>query len=349
MYLREGPTQTLAEVGEILAAKSAVRTVVTHNGAIELSLTGDDLVVRLNGDFEAPATREVVGALGDWLDVPAPFLRRIDTDLREHVLSHLLRDGQREVHVGIREDDGVAGITDFRDPHAKVFDPAEIVAAVGRVIDPAAPVLKWWRSNADFRLDVIVPDDFEVGIHGDRETTLRDGAREQVGDLTKAGVRVGQDVKRNLAPWVQPFAYRLWCTNGMEVRDDGLRIDARGATLEQVMVEFEHVADRAFKMAEDSIAAFYDLRSQPLDNPERVLVRIADEERIPDRTVSNLLDRIPTLTAPITMFDLVNLISNEANNPANGREGGRLVLQRAAGAVVAQHAERCSHCQSRLN
>jgi hypothetical protein len=51
-----------------------------------------------------------------------------------------------------------------------------------------------------------------------------------------------------------------------------------------------------------------------------------------------------------TMFHLINLITNEANNPAiASRPTSRRALEAAGGTVVAEHADRCTHCAQRLN
>jgi hypothetical protein len=48
------------------------------------------------------------------------------------------------------------------------------------------------------------------------------------------------------------------------------------------------------------------------------------------------------------MFDLVNLVTNAANEPGVSPRL-RSQLQRVGGTVVTQHHARCGHCQSRLN
>lgn len=346
MFLRdESATTTLAEVSDTLAGLVGGESLLTATSDIQVNLDDAEPTVRLVGrDIEVPASTDAVLMLGGWLDIPAPFLRRVDLDIKQHLLSTLLSRSPGEVVVVVGEN----GIVELRDPNAKFFDHRAMVDCVAKVIDSEAPVLAWWRNSADFRLDVVVPDGFDRGIGGDPKQTLKDEHRSVKGDVTKAGIRVGHDVKHNLAPWVQPFLYRLWCTNGAEVREDGLKIDARGSTLEAIMVEFEAVADRAFKIAERGIAPFYDLRNQPVTNPERVLMRIGSEHHIPPRSLGNLISAAPSLPDDATMFDLVNLVTNEANNPSLHREGGRRLLQRVGGEIVGDHAARCSHCQAKL-
>lgn len=173
-----------------------------------------------------------------------------------------------------------------------------------------------------------------------------------MGDLTRGGIRVGMDSKHNLAPWVQPYQYRLACTNGMETMDAGLRVDARGSSVEEVLAEFEAAADRAFRRVEDEIAAFYEMRNQRVANPERTLIRMAQERGLPDRTVVTLAERVPSMIGEdgsASMFDLVNLLTNQANDPRiRNRAGARRTLEQVGGSFVTEHKERCSHCQHAL-
>ncbi len=50
-----------------------------------------------------------------------------------------------------------------------------------------------------------------------------------------------------------------------------------------------------------------------------------------------------------SMFDVVNLVTNFANSPAVRNDGGRLLLERAGGSVVTDHATRCGHCQQKVH
>ena len=332
MIIREAPEGTLKDVRESLEAVK-VKTLTTKNDEIGLDLTGDR-VFRLSEKVSVPATHEGVKAFGAWLDVPTKFLERIEADMQQYVLTNLLQRAGGEAHVIYTSD----GIQMVRDPGLKLIPPVKLVEVAERVIDPVAPVRDFWVNGEEFRLDVFVPEDFDRGIGGDRK----------VGDLTRGGIRIFQNVKNNLAPTVSEFLYRLVCTNGMEVVDERLKVDARGASVEEVLAEFEIMADRAFRRVEGTIESFYEMRDQPLDNPERTIFRIADEQGLPNRTATNLAQTAPTMGDDPTMFDLVNLITNQANDPAL-RAGVARNLQRTGGRVVMNHADRCSHCQAKLN
>jgi hypothetical protein len=335
MFLRDAPGSTLATVREALDDRTQTTQTVTTEVKVDLV---EDNTISI-GNVTVPASGEGITAIGNWLEVPSKFLQRLDADLQQHLLTSLLERTPATANF-VYNDEGVKQV---RDPNAKFIDPRRLVDSAINVIDPTAPVIDHWRNTDEFRLDVIAPEGFDRGIGGD----------PQVGDLTRGGIRIGVDLKHNLAPWVQPYMYRLICTNGMETTDEGLKVDARGSSVDEVLREFEAQADRAFRRVEAEIAAFYDLRTQQVDNPERTLIRMAEERGLPARTVLTLAERVPAYTdenGRATMFDLVNLITNQANDPRiRSRAGARRTLEQTGGTIVTEHTERCSHCQSALN
>jgi len=333
MYLREAPTLTLDEVREGLASRDGKQKQLP-NRDIRLDLTGDSAVISVGGE-DVPVTTQGLKAIGDWVEVPSKFLMRLDADLQQHLLSNLLdRQGAGVANV-FYSDEGVEMV---KDPKVKFIEPRRIVDMAIKVIDPQALAVDHWSTQDEFRLDVIVPDDFDRGVGGDLKK----------GDITKGGIRIAQDVKHNLAPSVSEFMYRLVCTNGMEIFDAGLKVDARGQTVDEVLAELEIAADHAFRRVEASIASFYDLREEKVDNPERSLLRMAEEQNISDRILVSMADVVPAIEGDVTMFDIVNLITNQANAPGM-KSGPRRKLEQAGGTIVGDHADRCSQCQGRLD
>ena len=340
MFLREAPTQTLADLRESVGDNT--ESVQKTAREMQVDLTSDHPHLAFTGtEITVPlADTDSVTALGNWLDVPSKFLHRLDAQMQQNMLTYLLdRDPSAQGNLIFND----AGLQIVRDPGQKYIAPAQVLERVANVMDPASPVVEWGRSVDDFRADIIVPEGFDRGIGGD----------PAVGDLTLGGVRIGMDMKHGLAPTAQPFFYRLLCTNGMETVDLSLKVDARGASVEEVLAEFESIADRAFRRVEGDIAAFYDLRNERIDNPERTLARIAAERGLPARTIAELVERVPAALdtdGNATMFDIVNLVTNAANDPRiRRRVNSRRALETAGGSIVATHVDRCGTCQSSLN
>jgi hypothetical protein len=295
------------------------------------------------GTAEIPVTKAGLSSLATFLGIPPKFLLRIDPDEQQAILrTRSQRVKHEEVTLYYRN----GGLQEVRKAGETRVRPERLIESVMQYFPSNSPIVEHWNTPDELRVDVIYPEGHEHGIGGDIG----------IGDITRGGVRIGQDRKHNLAPYVQPFLYRLRCTNGMEIPDEGLKISAVGAKAAEIEALFEAAIAQAVARVEDDIHAFYDLRNQTLGNdPTGALHRAATEQGLPLRTIGRMEDLVPALleesgeSGEITMFDVINLMTNQANDPkmASNRSGRRN-LQTAGGTLVNDHAERCSTCHSRL-
>lgn len=353
MFLREAPNSTLkdlaasvGEPGSTVATTGTRIKVVVPSGSDAEGDDGDGPLITLETPrgkkMEVPFNDAGAEALCSFIDVPRPFVRRLMKngagDVAIDLMNTLLERNPQTVNARI---DKERGLMWMRDPGQKIIEPHAVVEVASRVLGETAPVVEHFLSTGEFWFDAFCFDrDF-----GDTS--------KKVGDVTKAGLRFAQNLHQNLAPEVAPYMYRLICTNGMQTRDDGLKIDARGSTVEEILADLESMAQRAFARVEKDVAHFYELRDVPADQPERAIARMASEFGLSDRMRLRLIDRVPTVLGSdgsASMFDLVNLVTNTANDPeVAGRRGNRLAFERFGGVAVDDHAARCGHCRAKLN
>lgn len=308
-----------------------------------LDVRDGDVPVIQAGGAEIPATKDGLASLATFLDIPPKFLARLDADEQQQLLrSRSERSEKQDMTVYYKD----GGLHEVRKAGETRVRPHRLIEAALKTFPAESPIVSHWSDPSDLRVDVIFPEGFERGIGGD----------PRVGDITRGGVRIGQNRKMNTAPWIQPYLYRLVCTNGMEVPDEGIKISALGAEEREIEAMFEAEIARAVDRLEADIQAFYDLRNTTLGtDPTGALHRAATEQNLPLRTIGRMEDLVPALTsdtesgAEITMFDIVNLMTNQANDPRLGnRSSSRRNLQRAGGTLVNDHSERCGTCHSRL-
>lgn len=346
MFIRTIPEkQTLTSIRDELDTHTETVTCSTADFKLKFAEEGGTVGFGDKKKFEAPASWDTKTALGNLLKVPTAFLGRLEYDMQQKLIQHLLE--KNPGHVAVRFGDW--GIEEIYDPKHFVVDPRDLVDAAMRIIDPKAPVVEFWNySGQEFKCDVIVPANFDEGIGGVKP---RKGTK-QVGDITRGGIRFGVDHKHHLVPWVSQYLFRLICTNGQECRDPGWKIDGRGRTREQVLDDFESIADAAFHSVEASIAAHYDLRNTKVPNPERMLLRLSREYKLPVEIERRLVSEASGEDMPdnASMFDVVNLITNQANDPSiSGKAGVRRRFECMGGSIVSEHVARCRHCQAKLN
>lgn len=341
MFTRELPELTLIELRQqIRDQHDGLRSDDVPIDSLRFDLTAEQPRITWRGG-SVPGGLDSVVPFADYVGAPAPFFKGLSTGLQEGVLEYLVQHVKAEsVRITHRPGEYVQQVVEA---DRIVVDPADLIARLINVMGPAAEVVEYTYSSTEFFLDAIVPEGHGRAIGGEHP----DGERE-VGDITRGGLRVEMNRRRNLAPTIQPFNLRLVCTNGMEVQDLGLKLDARVRSAESILAEFEALAQRVMTRLDSQIEALYDLKRQRVDNPERALAAIAREQDIPARSLLALVqlaagDDLPDQP---TMFDVVNLITNLANGL--DKPGPRRKLERAAGAVVGDHAARCGHCQSKV-
>jgi hypothetical protein len=357
MFLREMSGQTLTQVADQL--NSDYRTWSGVGLEIKPHLTDETPHFSLESPGSearlVPSTPEGIKQISAILDVPPKtslLFGDRDPELQQIVFQRLLARHADQVTVRY-DDNGVSEI--FKSTLTRI-EPRRLVEAAMRVIATDAPVVEWAITPDEFYLDTIAPETLNFGRGGDRA----------VGDITAGGLVIGLDRKHNLAPTVARRLYRLACTNGYETRNDSMKVDARGLSVEQVLAEFEEIANRAFQDVEAEIESFYETRNERIEGDvTQAVIRIAAERGLPDRTAHRLAVRVPEMmneveermraqggdgAAQPSMFDLINLITNQANDPAlAGRRPVRQTLYRAGGDLITEHHERCSHCQQRLS
>jgi hypothetical protein len=348
MFFRSEVTDTLTSIADQLNTPG-----VSWGGStlgIRPHLTGEQPFFELErsgGNVEVPATAEGITQLADFANIPTKFAQRVlkeDPEFADLMFARLLRANPDNVTVQYEPE---RGIKEVYKPSTLRVEPRRVIENVMHVMDPNSPVVEWWNTNGELRIDTVVEPNASFGVGGDFRVV--DGRK--VGDITAGGVRVG--LEQGHAPTVQPYLFRLACTNGYENYDDGLKVDARGATVEQVLADFERVANEAFGQVEAQIAAFYELQNQRIQGDvTQAVLRIADERGLPARTAHALAARVPEITddnGGASMFDVVNLITNAANESRiRDRRPVRRTLETVGGALITEHAARCSHCQQKL-
>lgn len=338
-------TPTGLTLGTLLERLGSVNREVTTEDVptreVEFHLDANPGYIQV-GTRKVQSSRTGILAFGDLLKVPTAFLNRFTTDVggggAQAILEPLL---QLYPHSALTMTYGDGGVLKVVEAGRHLIPAESIVAVATRVLGTEdAPISRVVDNAQDFGFDVHVPFDYGHAVGGDR----------RVGDLTAGGVRIGYNRKRNLAPFTQSYLFRQDCTNGMSHVDPGLKVDARGLSVDGVLAELEAQADRAFSRVEDQIRAFYDLREEKVERVERTVMAIASERKIPERTTRRLLHLASSEALPDdpTMFDLVNLITNTANDAGIKNDGGRLILENAGGAVISAHEARCGHCRQRV-
>lgn len=327
-------TPTDIELADVIEEWSRpVQRVNVDVDRIQVDLTNTNPVIQF-GEHEAPSTDMGMESLLRYLGMPVKYVMDAPADEQEFMINHRVHRADESRAVFEFTSDGISFIRDSK----KFFaDPGEMAERIGKKMPLESPVRDYWLTPEELRLDVYMPLDDTRYSGGDRA----------VGDITKGGIRLTQNRKQNLMPQVNGYLQRLACTNGMEITDNAFRIEGRRGDLDETFgVEFESMVMAAFSQIDGAIEAFYDMRNQRVeDDRTGTLRRIALDAGLSSLVAGRLEDQVAQLDNP-TMFDFVNLITNQANRVP--RAGAARTLQRAGGGLLEDHAARCSQCHHKL-
>lgn len=338
LFLRERPATTLNDVLESVGSPQG-KVVLVDSADVRFHLGGDTPSVRLGDGVEVYAGPDTLTAMAAYAALPTKWLLRQEALLQEHIFAAIY--GALGVEVNVRyEPHKIYEMWDAEREGS--IEPRSLIEIAAKVLGGRAEVVYYSLDQIEFRLDAIVPRTARRGIGGDKEE----------GDTTRAGLRMGMNRKRNLAPWVQPLFYRIPCTNGMEVPSPGLRVDARGLEVDQILVEIETRASWTLGAADKRIEHFYALRDQKVADPVLLIRRVGMENGIPARTVDAIVALLPEYLedeSSASLFEVVNVITNYANEESiRSRETSSRALEIAGGAIVSEAIERCGQCQAKL-
>jgi hypothetical protein len=351
MHIVEPDGRLLSDLADDFASPFQTWGGATHD--IEVALDEPTPTITFGGN-QVPATDSGLALLSNFFQVPPKFLERVEPDERQFIMEHrIARSEERDLTINYRD----GGLLDVLKAGQRRVPAEAIVETAMKVMPEDSLVVAAWSEPDDFRMDVIVPDYLTDFIGGDKHATVENylnSGKPKVGDLTKGGLRFGQDRKKNLAPWVQTLLWRLACTNGMEIPNSGLKVDARGDSVEEILQMLEASARIGYDMIGAEIESFYAMRSEGIDKDVTgVLRRVAQDAGLADRTVSSLEDHLASI-APAgdepSMFDLINTITNLANHESlENRRAPRRQLQMAGGSIIGSHTERCNLCHRSLS
>lgn len=333
-HAREIPDRTLRMLAE---GFEPPRETLRIEGGENIVFAGDMESIRIN-DIEIPATDDSVKLVAGWANVPKSFLDRQGPRTQEAILNMVLAENHQTALIRLGQRDGILSVLS---PDQIPFTPNLVVDVASTVLGEDAPIVSTHYDTGQFYLDVVATP-----------SVMPDLGDPRVGDITKGGLRFNLDISRNLAPTVNPYYYRLWCTNGCSSIHEDTKIDARGLSVDEVLADLEVKARLAFGAVEAEVAAMYELRNTIVDNPERTINRMARDFDLSDRVRSDLVNAIPALVdtvGEVSMFDLIQTATHMANAPGINTRGGRLKLENFGGAVISSHVERCVACASKLN
>jgi hypothetical protein len=338
-YIRNTETKTLAEFADDIVEPTKTHTIdptkiKCGNETVTFPLTKGK-------KCEVPLDSDAVVSLSDTLGVPPKFIQRQPADFRAQILNGLakrLPGGEVNLVVSDKGD----RLIEIYESTGKRFVPEMVVESALQVMPHDSIVTEWWNTPRMFQADIVLPATARKGV-----TT-----KAKVGDVTRGGLRVGIDRQHHLAPWVSSYLYRLICTNGLERVDHGTKVDGRVGPIDEVMAEYLKQMHIVFARLDDHVKQFYALREDkiPHDQIDTILRRTVNEHGLSFGSDLDAMMDMALSSSDSSMFDVVNIITNAANDPSIvNKPANRRKIEKAGGDIVHEsHITRCPQCLTRM-
>lgn len=276
--------------------------------------------------YEMVCNQQSIVRLANWLNIPAPFIKRVDHDIQEWLFETMLDRPSREVLLTFTEEEG---ILEMNSPALDSIDPRKMIDLVLRALGDDALVLDHMVTTKEYRFDVIQKPA---------------GAEDEI----VVGLRFGQDVQHRLAPWVSLILYFPSNTNIIEIPGVTRTMDGRKMTNAEVLIALEGEAQHAVDKALAKIAAVRDLANQPVTDATQFFMRIGREGGVNQRVLASAAQRLPSMvtsTHHTNMLEVIHAMANEGTRPDLwDRPNPRRKIELACGSVIQNHADRCPTC-----
>jgi hypothetical protein len=138
----------------------------------------------------------------------------------------------------------------------------------------------------------------------------------------------------NGAPTVEPYNFRMVCSNGM------LGIRRLGQAWVLSDDTFSGTITAALETTKRCVTAFTELTTRPIANPGGLVGHLSKIRVLNAQQVQKIVEQVASLGTEATEFDLVNLITAQQHTNENSLswlEAGGRTLEHL-------HTQHCSHC-----
>lgn len=283
-----------------------------------------------------------VRSLGSLLNISNTYLRRCPLDLMSQNVNYWLRQNREsdaKVHL-------INGQPRFLKPNVKIIPMGKVVDIIGEMFKPEDDVAEFQVTDALIHIDVI-SSDHRIDVPGG------DGTHRPVNDVTHGGIRfrIPTDYKIQRPPEVYTYLNRLVCTNGMCVSDAQHKLRLKGRDVQGVLDDMRTQARIIWDKLPETLATYRSTVDMEVPGELSQFVhQVGQEHGVGARVLARALDRIGEIPAPGTVYDVIQLFTNIANED-NTTYRTRDSLQFLGGELAARPeaaTHRCNSCERLL-
>jgi hypothetical protein len=277
---------------------------LSPSGALELS----------NGDGEAARfaiSDLAVGQLCQRLEIPVAYYRRLPGEMKAVVANH-----------DLERLDGHAYLQRGKGEWIRAFLSADYVPYNNtQIAETTHALLK--EANVSVKLFVMEETHLFVKIISEEIIDSGSGL--------KAGVMVGNSEVGLGSISVEPFVFRLACTNDLVVtQEKNFKHAHIHFTAHELNRRMADALSNAFRVASSTMDAFLKTREEPVSNPAETIRKIATERNLPQKFADQVVSRYQAEPEP-NRFGVINAFTSAAQLLAPLQ---RIEVERFAGTLL---------------
>lgn len=306
----------------------------------DLHIQDDGSVIEFKDREDVALDALAERALAKHLGVAPTYLERCPGDLKAANLNYWLR--QHKDAQAVLTMTSTGDLIDVYGPEKRVIPIPRVGQIITRVFEPEDEITVLHRDEKRFHIDIKTEQHVEVPGDGT-------DFRPEVGDITHGGLRlmIPADLSQE-KPSLEPYLYRLVCSNGMSQMSDSAVIHLKGMTVPDILDEIESRAEEILGDLPATLGDYSSLADIPLNgNILQIIRSLGQEHNLSPRVIDKVMDaalQIAPEREP-SLYDLAQTFTQVANGSV--AYGTSIALQRLGGHIMElpqQLDNRCGTC-----
>jgi hypothetical protein len=274
----------------------------------------------------------------DVLSVPFPYVNRSPKDLVAINYNYLAEETPDRSLNAVVRGGTISAFSDASLPHVSYN---EVLDAAFSDFGSAGSLKNFSLTDSGVMTGIITSDEF---CFDTEDTPYFGGVKLRFADTWA------------IAPMVEAYLEREWCSNGATSKIDDRKFRVKGYSRDAIIEQFSEFAGIARGQVRPMFDGFIHLRNEAVGNVREVVHHICHENKLPEKVFERVMEywgmdgfksTFPDPQALIskpTMYHVVNLFTYAGTHCKDLSQVHRDLLLSIGGSSAINHHERCDSC-----
>jgi hypothetical protein len=281
----------------------------------------------------SPLTNSAFNQLMGVVNIPVSYANRIEHDLLNYNVNHLLKGRKDSYYSALVEDGVIRSFMPTTSPYVSGYD---MFSAIEEVFDGDYD-LKYVKANDVKTSYSILPHEYKNAID---DSNLFGGIKVEFSDSW------------NIFPSLDTYIWRELCSNGMIDTLKSRKFRIKDSSADEVLSQVRDFASMSLDRLNDLFEQYKLLLEEPVVDYVRLISRICSEHKLPNKVKERILfwAEQDVFLSTISnskienMHDIVNLFTFVGSHDLELTDENRQLLMEIGGNLTMSHIERCGSC-----